>query len=180
MLTITFKETEYYDETTNTFLNLPEKTVDFEFSLRAISRWEQKWKIPFLSTQMGVDDFRLIDFYLMMSLDPTLSPLYLDDVAMSALSFYMNDKRSATIFTSQNESNANTRGKIYTAEEFYALMFMNGIDLEFENRNLNELLNILRIISHYNSPPKKMSKEDIFKQNRELNAKRKAEYNTKG
>ena len=180
MLTITFKETEYYDETTNTFLNLPEKTVDFEFSLRAISRWEQKWKMPFLSTQMGVDDLRLIDFYLMMSLDPTLSPLYLDDVAMSALSFHMNDKRSATIFTSQNESNANTRGKIYTAEEFYALMFMNGIDLEFENRNLNELLNILRIISHYNSPPKKMSKEDIFKQNRELNAKRKAEYNTKG
>lgn len=180
MLTITFKETEYYDETTNTFLNLPEKTVDFEFSLIAIARWEQKWKIPFLSTQMEIGDIRLIDFYPMMSLDPTLSPLYLDDVAMSALSFYMNDKRSATIFTSQNESNVNTRGKIYTAEELYALMFMNGIDLELENRNLNELLNILRIISHYNSPPKKMSKEDIFKQNRELNAKRKAEYNTKG
>lgn len=180
MLTLTFRDLEYYDESTNTFLTLPSKTVDFEFSLRVIAKWEQKWKLPWLSSKLEPGDDGFIDFYLMMSLDPDLSPLYIDDTAIAALSSYISDKRSATIFTSQNENNLNTRGKIYTAEEFYALMFMNGIDLEFENRNLNELLNILRIISHYNSPPKKMSKQDIFKQNRELNAKRKAEYNTKG
>lgn len=180
MITITFKEQEYYDEANNTFTILPSKTVDFEFSLKAISDWEQKWKIPFLTSKFDNNDIRMVDFYLTMSKDPTITQEYIDERTASRLSEYMNDKRTATIFTSQNDDNVNTKGKIYTAEEIYALMFMNGIDIDFENRNINHLLNVLRIISVYNSPPKKMSKQEVLKQNRELNAKRKAEYNTKG
>lgn len=70
--------------------------------------------------------------------------------------------------------------KIYTAEEIYGLMFMSQIPLEFENRNLNRLLIVLRVISDYNQPKKKMDTHDIYQQNRKLNEERKKQLGTKG
>ena len=43
---------EYFDEKTNTFLTIPGGTIRLEHSLVAISKWEAKWKKPFL----GKDD----------------------------------------------------------------------------------------------------------------------------
>ena len=71
-------------------------------------------------------------------------------------------------------------GKIYTAEEIYGLMFMSQIPLEIENRNLNRLLIVLRVISDYNQPKKKMDTHDIYQQNRKLNEERKKQLGTKG
>ena len=59
-------------------------------------------------------------------------------------------------------------------------MFMNQIPIEFENRNLNRLLVVLRVISNYNQPKEKMSHDDVINQNRQLNEERKRKYGTKG
>jgi hypothetical protein len=52
--------------------------------------------------------------------------------------------------------------------------------MEFENRNLNRLMTILRIISLKNEPPKKMNRQDIMRQNAELNRQRREQLKTKG
>src|SRR5690606_16380848 len=125
-------------------------------------------------------DFEAIDFYTMMALKP-IDSRHITDEVMEKLSNYITETHTATTFSTlpdegQNGSKSFRKGKIYTAEELYALMFMNQVPLEFENRNLNRLTTVLRIISNYNSPPKKMSKQDIQKQNAELNRQRREQF----
>lgn len=180
MIRIKFDDLELYDEENNRFIKLPAKTVDFEYSLKAVSEWEAKWQIPFLDMKFAGNDPRLMDFYLCMSMDPTLMVESITPAIAEELSTYMNDPQTATTFSGQNEDKTFRKPKSYTSEEIYALMIMNNVPLEFENRNLSRLLTILRIIAAYNSPPKKMSQVEVMSQNAKLNAMRKEQYNTKG
>lgn len=179
MITLNLNAIEYYDDNINEFINLPSKTVNFEYSLFAVSKWESKWKIPFLTSRFKGNDPKLIDFYLAMCDDPTLNSDYINKSVADTLSKYIADPQTATTFTSQND-NIPTKTKIFTAEEIYAIMCMNHVPIEFEHRNLNTLLVILRIISVYNNPPKKMSRTEVLSQNRRLNEERKKKYNTRG
>lgn len=179
MITIEIDGIEYYDDTLNQFRSFPAKTVTFEYSLFVIAKWESKWKIPFLTAKFKGADPRLIDFYLIMSKDRSLTPEYINENVANTLSKYINDSQTATTFTAQNDNNSRST-KVYTSEEIYALMFMNHVPLEFEHRNLNRLLAVLRIISIYTNPPKKMTRQEVMSQNAQLNAQRKKEYNTRG
>jgi hypothetical protein len=171
---------EYYDSNSNEFVYETGGIVRFEYTLRVVYDWEAKWKKPFLKG--GLTEEETVDFYTMMALDP-IKKTFLTGEVMSILSKYISDPQTATTFSQggQNDNQQSSKsGKIYTAEEVYALMFVAQVPLEWEDRNLNRLLTILRIISIYNNPPKKMSNEDIIKQNRELNAQRRAQLKTKG
>ena len=179
MITIRFDPMEYYNEDTNMFEYTGLRLVDFEYSLIAIARWEAKWKTPFLSSKFSPTDIRLLDFYLCMSLDNTLTMDYLTQPACAILSKYIEDPQTATSFSSQNESNSRAQ-KVYTSEQIYALMCMNHVPIEFEERNLSRLFVMLRVISVYSEPPKKMSKQDILRQNSSINEQRKKQYNTRG
>lgn len=180
MITIHFEEMEYYDEQLNRFYTLPPKVVNFEYSLAAVAEWEAIWKIPLLNTELGVDSDMFLSLAMCMSDDRELLEYYLDDTEKAELHKYLSDSQTATTINSSQNGNTTGRGKVYTAEEIYALMFMNGIPIEWESRNLNRLLVILRIISIYQNPPKKMSQQDVMKQNARLNRERKNKYKTKG
>lgn len=180
MLTIDLGTMEFYNGETNQFVYKDFGTVRFEYSLKMVYEWEAKWKKSFLSGERT--DAELIDLYMMMALDPIEEDALTEEV-MEQLSAYIADPSTATRFTEVNNGqngNKMLRNKEYTAEEIYALMIMNNVPLEFENRNLNRLMAVLRIISAYNSPPKKMTQEEIMQQNRELNRKRREEMKTKG
>lgn len=179
MITLKLEAVEYYDEATNSFMSFEEQEVDFEFTLKDVALWESKWGVAFLSTELKKNDIRLLDFFLMMSRKPDLPVEYFVDSIVDQLSEYLSDPQSPTTFASQNEDK-HKNVKIHTADEIYAMMFMNHIPIEFEDRNLNRLLGILRIISVYSNPPKKMSKQEVLAQNVRLNAERKAKYNTRG
>ena len=173
--------TEYYDDNTNRFVYDEGVVVRFEYSLKVLYEWESKWRKPFLKGEHTEQE--LVDFYKSMALDP-IEDKHLTMDAMRDLADYIKDTDTATTFSSnendQNGNNLTKKPKIYTAEELYALMFSAGVPIDFENRNLNRLLIILKIIGSYNNPPKKMSKQDILKQNTSLNAQRKAQMKTKG
>lgn len=181
MITIDLGVMEEYDSETNTFQKYNYGKVRFEYSLKAVYEWEGKWKKPFFKGEYT--DEELIDFYLKMALDPIDKELLTYDV-MLLLKEYMEDPRTATTFSSDNRGEKSSRfkskAKYHTSEELYVAMANSGIPLEFENRNLNRLLTMLRIVSINNEPPKKMSKQDIVKQNADLNAQRKAAMKTRG
>lgn len=143
--------------------------------------WESKWKKPFLKGKLTHEE--TLDFYMMMAIDP-IKAEFLTDKVMGILNNYLHDSQTATTFSTgqngQNGNNSLNKGKILTAEELYVMMFAAGIPLEFENRNLNRLLTILRITAARNGKPEKMNKQDILRQNAMLNAQRKAQYKTKG
>lgn len=179
MIKLYFPEMEYYNEAYNLFETKESLVAEFEYSLVAISKWESKWKVPYMTSELAKDDPRLIDFLLCMTDCEELTIDRITSDHVERLTEYIGDSHTATKFSSrQNE--ASHRAKTYTAEEIYALMFMNHVPLELERRNLNNLMVVLRIISHYNTPPEKMSKQDILSQNALLNAQRKAKLNTKG
>lgn len=181
MIAIDLGTIEYYDGKKNEFVYLEGGIVRFEYSLKVLYEWEARWRKPFLKGDLNEEE--LVDFYLRMALDP-IDPQFMTYDVMEELSKYVGTPQTATTFSSvttdAKHGNGFNKAKIYTAEELYALMFANNIPLDFENRNLNRLFVILRIISSYNSPPKKMSKQDIYKQNAQLNAQRKAQFKTKG
>lgn len=181
MITIDLGTIEYYDGNLNEFVYDEGGIVRFEYSLKVLYDWEGKWKKPFLKGELTDNEW--LDFYMMMALDP-IEERFMTENVMRMLAEYISDSNTATTFTSidngQNGNKTSSKGKLYTAEELYAMMFEAGIDIEFETRNLNRLLVILRIISSHNSPPKKMSKNDVYRQNASLNAQRKAQMKTKG
>lgn len=181
MIAIDLGTIEYYDSDKNEFAYDTCGVVRFEYSLKVIYDWEAKWLKPFLKG--GLTDNEMVDFYMMMALDP-IKEEFLTGSAMRLLSKYIEESHTATTFAnhddSQNGNQTSSKGKIYTAEELYALMFQAQVPIEFETRNLSRLLVVLRIISAYNQPPKKMKQHDIYKQNASLNEQRKAMLNSKG
>lgn len=180
MLEIDVGSLEYYDDETNKFHYEDGGIVRFEYSLKAMYKWEAKWRTPFLKGASTYEELK--DFFLYMAIDE-IDVKFLTVEVMDELSKYVGETPTATKFTSHSKGqngNTNGIGKIYTAEEIYGLMFMNHIPLEFEERNLNRLLVILKVIGDYSKPKEKMSKEDIYEQNKRLNEERRMKYNTKG
>ena len=55
-----------------------------------------------------------------------------------------------------------------------------GIAIELEKWHLNRLLTLIRVCIEKNSSGKKMSKKDIYKQNKSLNAARRKQFGSKG
>lgn len=181
MITINLGTIEMYDDSKSQFVYEEGGIVRFEFTLKTVYEWESKWRKPFLKGELTNEE--LVDFYMMMALDP-MDERFLTVDVMKLLKEYIKDTQTATTFSTppsgQNGNNASPKPKIYTAEELYALMFTAGVPIEWENRNLNRLLVILKIIGTYNNPPTKMNKQDVLRQNKSLNAQRKAQMKTRG
>lgn len=178
MIAIDLGKIEYFDDDTSTFEYEEGGVVRFEYSLKALYDWEARWRKPFLKGEITETEWE--DFIRTMALDPFDDRFLTDDVKQ-LLADYISDSQTATTFSSQADGqNGFKKPKLYTAEELYALMFSAGVDIKFEERNLNRLLIILKIIGTHNNPPKKMSKQDIIRQNKSLNAQRKAKMKTRG
>lgn len=170
---------ESYNSSTNEFSYEEGGIVRFEYTLRNLYDWEGRWEKPFLNGKLTHEE--ATDFYLLMALDP-IDPKFLTTEIRDRLTEYISHTPTATTFSSTKRQNRSKQAtpKVHTSEELYALMIQAGVPLEFENRNLNRLMDILKIISINNSPPKKMDKHEIYRQNQEINARRKAKINSKG
>ena len=183
MLIVDLGVLEFFDDEKQEFIYKDGGIAKFEYSLKAIYEWEGKWKKPFLvkDTSQHTNE-QMLDLYRTMALTEVPEEFWSNDVYQK-INDYIADSQTATIFSNVNGSqNGNTSrsAKINTSEEIYAMMFESGIDISFEERNLNRLLTMLKIIANRQTPPKKMSSQDVMRQNAMLNAKRKAQMKSKG
>ena len=145
MITINLGVTEKYNSELNQFEYEDKGVVRFEYSLRAVYEWEGVYKKPFLKGKLTSEES--LDFYIMMALDPVNAEDITPSVAR-LLSEYIDDPSTATTFSEHGQNgNKSKTGKVYTSEEIYALMATSQIDLEWEYRNLNRLLAVLRVVS---------------------------------
>lgn len=174
MITLTLKDRELYNDSTSEFITIKGGTYNLEHSLVAISKWEQKYKLPFLHTEISGEKFL---YYVTCMCDEELNPSLLTRDDMIKIAEYIQDPQSATTF-----SNPRDTGKrdILTSEVIYAIMTMAQLDLEWENRNFNRLMTILRVISIKNDTENKMSMNEVYKSNSEINEERKKRLGTKG
>ena len=184
MLKIVIPKTEQYDPERNLFFTTNEQTLILEHSLVSISKWESKWKTPFLHNK-GLTREQLQDYVRCMTLTQNVDPrVYyaLTSKNYEDIKNYMEDPMTATVINEKNLP-PNMRGKqnkLITSELIYYWMTALNIPPEYQKWHLNRLMTLIRVASLEQQPPKNMSKRDIMSQNAALNAARRAKLKSKG
>lgn len=180
MLKITIPSMEIYDPEENLFINTKEQTLSLEHSLVSISKWESKWRKPFLSKDSKTIE-ELKDYVRCMTLtqnvDPDLYKFIPESVIRTVLD-YIDEPMTATWF--RDDKNKPKSREVITSEIIYYWMIAQGIPFECQKWHLNRLLTLIRVCSEKNAPQKKMGKKELLSRNKALNAARRKAHKSKG
>lgn len=179
MLKIMVPSGELYDERTERFITVNGRELQLEHSLVSISKWESKWKKPFLSGTAKSRE-ETIDYIRCMTISQNVDPnvfLGLSEANIDAVNRYIDDPMTATTFkNSQKKPNR----QIITSEIIYYWMISLEIPMECQKWHLNRLLTLIRVCDEKNQPGKKKSRKDIIAENRALNQMRRARTGSRG
>lgn len=171
---------EGWDEVNEEFIEPITVTLELEHSLASVSKWEQKYHVPFYSKKEKTTE-ETFEYIKCMIMTPNVDPDVLNHLSnenIAEINSYIEDSMTATTFP--NEKETKTKKETVTAELVYYWMFSLGIPLEFENRHLNHLLTLIRVFNVKNAPEKKMSQKDAIARNKAINAKNRALLQSKG
>lgn len=181
MLELTIKPGEIFDENSNEFISVPEKTIRLEHSLVSISKWESKWKKPFLTKDSKTDE-ETLDYIRAMTITQNVDPIiyrFLTNEHMRMVSEYVEDSMTATWFVENNQPSPPNNETI-TSELIYYWMIANQIPMECQRWHINRLLTLIRVCSIKNQPSKKMDAASLARNNAALNAARRKAMHTRG
>lgn len=184
MLQLIIPEREYFDDSRQEFITYKKQTLCLEHSLLSISKWESKWKKPFLETkektlEESTDYIRCMD--MNKNADPDAYKGLTKDI-YEKVGQYINDTMTATWFNNKTPGSGKPGGKgqTITSELIYYWMIAYEIPFECQKWHLNRLLTLIRICEIKNQPSKKMNRRDIAASNRTLNESRKKALGTRG
>lgn len=178
MLELTLNGQEMFNHDLDRFINLPDMCIQLEHSLFSLSKWESKWETPFLSQSEKTQE-QTLDYVRCMVVGPEPPEnfeLLLTNDDISKVVEYINAKMTATTF---NDRDRRPNREVITSELIFHWMISLGIPFECQHWHLSRLLTLIQVCSLKNNP-KKMSKKDAINQQRELNAQRRKQFNTKG
>lgn len=179
MLTIEVPGDEFYDESRNEFIYGKVTVLQLEHSLVSLDKWESKYHKSFLSTKKTEDE--MIEYIKCMTITQNVKPeVYrrLTPQLVKKISDYMSDPMTATTF--KEKDGPKRSNKIVTSEQIFAQMIELNIPPEYRKWHLNKLLTLIRTLSVMHNPGKKMSKRELYGQNKALNAERRKKLNSKG
>lgn len=182
-LKITVQPKELWDEEKEQFISL-EKATDLvlEHSLVSISKWEAKWKKPYLTNDKKSTE-EILDYIRCMTITQNVDPnVYyaLSADNLEAIREYIEDDMTATTFSDGATAQKTYKREVITSEVIYYIMTANNIPVEFQKWHLNRLLVLLKVCGIKNAPPKKMSKRDTVSHYAALNKARRAKHNSRG
>lgn len=184
MLTITIKAGELFSETDSRIIEVEETKLVLEHSLLSLTKWEEKWHIPFIGNKDLTDEM-ILDYIKCMTITQNVNPIvyqFLSVENIEQIKKYIADPMTATWFSDGSQNGTKGMGReVVTAEVIYCWMIACGIPFECQKWHLNKLTTLIRVCSEKNNPnKKKMTVEQTMRQNRELNALRRAQLNSKG
>lgn len=180
MLRITIPSTEVYDEKTNRFSYTKETTLTLEHSLVSLSKWESRWKKPFL-TKDDKTIIEIIDYIKCMTLTQNVDPTiynFLTQENIDRVIAYIGDTMTATWFSEMEPTKQSSEQ--VTSELIYYWMVALNIPFECQKWHLNRLFTLIRICNIKNQPPKKMSQTEIMNRYARQNAARRKKLHSKG
>lgn len=173
---------ELFNEAESRFLYTPRTILTLEHSLLSISKWESKWKRPYLTQSVLTPQANMktpeqdTDYIRCMtigdkSVDPNVYKV-LDNSERQKIVDYINDPMSATSVTKQP---GKPNREIITSELIY--YWMAALQIPFrpcETWHLNRLLKLIEVASAKNEPPKKMSQSAAIGRRASVNSARRA------
>ena len=138
-----------------------EVVLEFEHSLRNLSKWEQKTKKSWWATQVK-EHSELLEYYeymLLTDVDPTiiyrLAPEQLDE-----LSKYINDPATASSVPPMEESRGSR--DVLTTELWYTWMTLLDINWEAQDWHFNRLAMLVSLINFKKQPEKKVNRAKLY------------------
>lgn len=179
MLKLTIAAPEYWDEQKQEFVYGKETTLQLEHSLVSLSKWESKWKKPFLGCDLTFEE--TIDYIRCMTLTQNVNPeIYqkLTSKNIREVRRYISEPMTATK-PRKDESSKRVKEPI-TAEILYSDMINLGIPFECQKWHLSRLITLIRVCDIRSRPPKKLKPGERQKQYAAINAARRKQWNTKG
>lgn len=180
MLRIIVPALELWDEEKGEFVYRKEQPLQLEHSLFSLSKWESKWKKPFLGKEEKTSE-ETLDYVRCMTVTQNVDPeVYsrLSNDNIRQINEYINDPMTATTF-SQRGRRKNNRETI-TNELIYYWMVSYNIPPEYQKWHLNRLLTLIQVCTVKNEKPKSRSKREIMAENAAINAARRKQFGTKG
>jgi len=173
MLQIVIPEREYFDQMKQEFVYLKEQKLTLEHSLISISKWESKWKKPFLDKADKTPE-ESADYIRCMIVGKEVDPRVLQFIPQETyrqINEYIADTMTATWF---NEGKRRPgMNQVVTSELIYYWMIAFHVPPEYEKWHLNRLLTLIKVCELKNGPQKKMKRKEIYSRNAALNAARK-------
>lgn len=180
MLQLTIPASVQWDEEKEEFVSVGKPVVlQLEHSLVSLSKWEAKWKKPYLTKETKSNE-EVLDYIRCMTLTQNVKPeVYkmLTNEHMLQINEYINDPMTATTIKQQQGKRNNEQ---VTSELIYYWMTALNIPSEYQKWHLNRLLTLIEVASIKSQGPKKMDKKTAAKQNHSLNAARRAKMHSSG
>lgn len=179
MLTVTIPYGEYFDQGTSEIITVKKQVLQLEHSLVSISKWEAEWGVPFLSKEKKTTE-QTYDYVRCMTLTQNINPdvyRFIPNDVIDKVTQYIDAPMTATSFSDNKMSGPR---EIITSELIYYWMITLNIPFECQKWHLSRLLTLIRVCNTKNAPPKKMNQRDVYLRNKQLNAQRRAQLNSKG
>lgn len=171
---------EVFDEGSGEFAVVEALTLELEHSLVSLSKWESKWKVPFLRqermTQEQTIDY--IRFMISGEIPEDKDLARLGDKEFAQIRDYIDDAMTATWFNEKHVPKGSR--EIITAELIYYWMISLSIPFECQHWHLNRLLTLIKVCNYKNAPKTKMSKSEALAQQRDLNRARRQKTGSRG
>jgi len=154
-------------------------TLQFEHSLRSLSKWESEHKKAFLaSTQKTPSE--MVEYYQCMLLSGDTDLVYgLSPKQLDQLTEYINDTRSASSVP-QEQTQSQYNPEVTTSELVYFWMTALKINWEAQDWHFSRLMMLIQITSYKQQPPKKRNPAQVMTDWRQENERRKKLFNTSG
>lgn len=165
-----------HDPITNLIMYTKETTLVLEHSLVSLSKWESKWKVPFLNKEHTEQEFD--DYIRCMTITQNVDPsvyLAITPELRKEIRDYIDDSMTAAVV---HENKVQQRSsKFVTSDLIY--YWMTALQIPFDpcqKWHLSRLLMLIRIANIENKPTKdrKMSKADSARSHHATNAARRA------
>ena len=180
MYKLTIPKGEWFDEKAQEFITIDHPiTLALEHSLVSLSKWESKWKKPYLSLDQKTKEEQ-IDYIRCMTLTQNVDPkIYycIPPQEFINIDAYINDPMTATTFSGQDKKGGR---QIITSEIIYYWMTCYNIPFECQKWHLGRLITLVRVCAAKNAPQTQMSAKEIMNRNRALIQSRRAKLHTKG
>ena len=180
MLALTIGRGEFFDEEKQQFIQAKGTVIELEHSLVSISKWEAKWKKPFLSKDPKTAE-ETLDYIRFMTKTQHVDPeLYnsLTNEQIRTVNRYIDDPMTATKISKTEGKGFSNR--VITSEEIYYYMTAYQIPFECQRWHFNRLMTLIRICDEKNKPKKNIPRGDLGRRTRGLNAARRARYGSRG
>lgn len=158
--------------------------LSLEHSLLSVSKWESIWCKPFLSDkEKSVEE--MLSYVECMTVTPSNvdSEVYkrIPQSEFEKVNNYINNPSTATTFTGPKGKGSRS-SEVVTSELIYYWMTACNIPFECQKWHLNRLLTLIRVCEVKNDPKaqKKLSANEIRKNNDKLNEARRKALHSKG